>query len=372
MAIYLPDHYRLLGLPPNADEGTLKESYRRLSRVFHPDHQQGSRAATIRFQQISGAYAELSDQRRREQYDRMLLLRDPLRFVEDPRAEKALDVLDSVVTRLRKRRRKLPGTERGRDLRVRHPITFRRAALGGAVSVQTAYRTACATCDGQGTLAPDRNPICHVCAGDGRLKVGIRRNAMQCGFCDGQGVVVLAPCERCNGDGMVDTRGDVDVNVPARCPNGALLRVRGAGEKALSGGPPGDLVVEVSIEPDPMLSAAGNDVLCTLPLTWSEAAGGCTVTVPTLEGCERLRIAPGTRSGQEIRIGGRGLPVGGRRGDLRYRVQIDVPEPLTTDQARQISVLEERLGRDKFRRRQAFADAVAAMEKVAADAPDKT
>ncbi len=371
MATYLPDHYRLLGLPPNADETKLKESYRRLSRIFHPDHQQGSRAATIRFQQIAGAYAELSDRHRREQYDRVLMLRDPLRFVDNPRAERALDVLDTVVTRLRDRRRKLPGTKRGRDLRVRRSIPFRRAALGGIVLTRTEYRTACATCDGPGTLAPNRNPVCHVCGGDGGLKVGLRRNPVRCAFCEGQGVVLLAPCERCDGAGMVNTAGEVEVNVPSRCPDGALLRVRGAGERARAGGPPGDLVVEVRVEPDPLLSASGNDVVCTLPLTWAEAACGCTVSVPTLEGTERLRINAGTRSGQEIRIGGRGLPVGSQRGDLRYTVQVDVPDPLDAAQASQIQALEAQLGAARFRRRQAFSEAVAALETKDASPVEK-
>ncbi len=364
MATYLPDHYRLLGLPPNADETRLKESYRRLSRVFHPDHQQGSRAATVRFQQIAGAYAELSDQRRREQYDRVLLLRDPLRFVDDRRAERALDVLDNVVSRLRDRRRKLPGVKRGRDLRVRREIPFRRAALGGIVLTQTQYRTACTTCDGQGTLSPDRNPVCHVCGGEGGLKVGLRRNTMRCGFCEGQGVVLLAPCELCDGEGMIDTTGEVEVNVPSRCPDGALLRVRGGGERALAGGPAGDLVVEVSVAPDALLSASGNDVICTLPLKWSEASCGCTVSVPTLEGTEQLRIAAGTRSGQEFRIVGRGLPMGSRRGDLRYTVQIDVPDRVDAALGAQIQALEETLGAARFRRKQAFIEAVATLAQT--------
>ena len=362
MSSYQPDHYRLLGLPPNADDARLKESYRRLSRVFHPDRQQGSRAATVRFQQIANAYAELSDSRRREQYDRLLLLRDPLRFVDDPRAERALDALDGVVKRLR--RRKLPGSERGRDLRVRHRVPFRVAALGGPTQVRAQYRTACPGCAGEGTQAPDRNPMCHICAGDGRVKVGLRRSPLHCGFCDGTGMVLLAPCPVCEGAATVDTEQLVQVQVPRRCPDGAVLRVRGAGERPQRGGQSGDLVVDLRVEADLLLHTSGNDLLCTLPLTWSEAVCGCVVNVPTLEGTQRLRIAAGARSGQELRIAGRGLHIGRRRGDLRYTIQIDSPADLSASDRAAVTELEERIGRASFGRRLAFEAAVASLPQV--------
>lgn len=367
MPSYQPDHYRLLGLAPQAEETLLKESYRRLSRVFHPDLQQGSRAATIRFQQISTAYAELSDSQRREQYDRLLMLRDPLRFVHDPRAERALDLVDGVVKRIRRQRRALPGRERGRDLRVRHSVPFRVAALGGATVVVAQYRTICAGCAGEGSQTPERNPTCHVCAGAGRVKVGLRRSMLTCGFCDGHGVVLLAPCPSCDGEAMVNTERRVQVHVPRRCPDGAILRVRGAGEQPQAGGPPGDLVVQVSVAADRLLRVSGDDLLCTLPLTWAEAVVGCTVTVPTLEGTERLRIAAGARSGQELRINGRGLYGSERRGDLRYSLLMDSPEGLSDGEKAVVAEFEARIGRARFARRAAFDAAVAALETDDAD-----
>lgn len=362
MPSYHPDHYRLLGLPPQADEALLKESYRRLSRVFHPDLQQGSRAATVRFQQIATAYAELTDSQRREQYDRLLMLRDPLRFVDDPRAERALDLVDGVVNRLRRRRRALPGSERGRDLRVRHTLPFRLAAMGGRAEVVAQYRTICGGCAGEGSQTPERNPTCHVCAGDGRVKFGLRRSPLSCGFCDGHGVVLLAPCPVCAGEAMVDTERRVEVLVPRRCADGALLRVRGAGEQPPRGGPAGDLLVDVSVAPDPLLRVSGDDLLCALPLTWSEAVSGCTVTVPALEGTERLRIAAGTRSGQEFRIAGRGLYGSRRRGDLRYTVVVDTPDALDAQGQAAVAQLEAQLGRERFGRRRAFEVAVATLQ----------
>ena len=234
--------------------------------------------------------------------------------------------------------------------------------MGGSIQVLAQYRTICPGCAGDGSQTPDRNPICHVCAGNGRVQFGLRRSSQNCGFCDGHGVVLLAPCPVCEGQAMVNTERSVAVQVPRRCPDGAVLRVRRAGEQPVQGGPAGDLVVDVSVAPDPLLKVSGNDLLCTLPLTWSEAISGCTVTVPALEGTERLRIAAGTRSGQELRIAGRGLHGGGRRGDLRYCIVVDSPDDLDAQGRAAVAELEARVGRERFGRRAAFEVAVAALQ----------
>lgn len=372
MASYQPDHYRLLGVAPTADNGAIKESYRRLSRVFHPDLQGGSRAATVRFQQIATAYAELSDPTRREHYDRLLLLRDPLRFVEDPRAERALDVLDDVVTRLRRRKDRLPGTARARDLRVRHELSWTQAALGGEVAVVAEYLGSCSTCRGEGTLEPARNPTCHICGGEGRLRTGLRRKTADCAFCDGHGLVMLAPCPQCEGRGQALTRREVTLQVPPRCRDGAILRVRGAGEKAREGAPVGDLVVEVAVAAHPLFEREGDDVLCPLPLTWTEAIAGGSVQVPTLTGSETLRLPAGLAPRQEIRVAGHGLPRPGGRGDMRYRVLIDAPSGLSSAERAGALHAVALIPDAAFERRAAFdaVVAVAATSTASDQTPD--
>ncbi len=360
MAPYEPDHYRLLGVSTQADDRTLKDSYRRLSRVYHPDLQQGSAAATTRFQMIATAYNTLIDRGERERYDRLLLVSDPLRFVDDPRADRALDILDGVVGRIRRRRRReLPVVRRGRDLRVRKVIAFRLAALGGLTAVDVDYTTGCTTCDGAGTTQAERNPDCHICDGSGRLKVGIRRQMQSCAFCEGRGDVLLAPCETCEGAGEVQVRRSVDVQVPPRCRSGSLLRVRGAGELSSDGGPAGDLVVDVSVSPDPLLTIDGDDAVVVLPLTWVEAALGATVSVPTLQGPQTLKIPAGTPSGREFRVSGAGLPTTRGRGDMRYKIEIDVPRDLGDEQKKAISDLQTWLGADRFAQRKRFEEALA-------------
>jgi molecular chaperone DnaJ len=362
-ATYQPDHYRLLGISARATPEDIRNHYRRLSRVFHPDRQRGSEAASDCFKQIAGAYAELSDPARRLNYDRMLMLKDPLRLVDDPRAERALDVLDRMVSRIRRKAPMLPGMSRGRDLRVLQGVPFAKAMLGGDVTVHAAYDSVCMRCTGQGTTEPERNPTCHVCLGHGTVRVGLRRHEQSCGFCHGRGAVLLAPCQGCAGKGLLPVDQEVTVTLPPRCRDSAVVRVRGAGEKSLVSGPAGDLVVVVQVEPHPLLRAEGDDLVCEVPLTWTQAAAGARVAVPTLEGPEVLQVAAGSPSGREFRIQGRGLPLPGsdRRGALRVRVVVDVPADLLPAQLEAVRALEALLGSHTFARAAAYARAVEAL-----------
>ncbi len=360
---HVPDHYRLLGVAPRATDAQIKAAYRKLSRVYHPDAQGGSAVAEDCFKQIASAYAEVSDAARRVNYDRMLMLRDPLRLMDDPRAERALDVLDTVVTRLRKRQAALPGVVQGRDLRVEHPLPFAKAMLGGLTVVRAEFTKPCALCHGAGTTEPARNPVCHVCQGAGTLKIGLRRQDVRCGFCAGRGSLLLAPCTGCAGTGQVMTHQEVEVHVPVRCREGAHLRVRGGGEP-LAGGRPGDLVVVVRIQAHPFLRADGDDLVCQVPLTWSEAVAGGRVPVPTLETTQWLTVPPGTPPGREFRIGGHGLPISSnptgaaKRGALRVQVFIDMPTELAPSQAAAVLALEAQLGVARFARALAYRASV--------------
>ncbi len=371
MQSYQPDHYRLLGVAPQADADALKSNYRRLSRVFHPDRQGGSEAATERFKLIATAYAELREEESRARYDRLLLVRDPLRFVDDPRAERALDVLDAVVNRIADRRKRLPRSRRGRDLRVRDELDFATATLGGRIEITAAWRTRCTACHGARTIEPARNPTCHICAGSGQVRMGLRRNLQRCGFCEGDGTVLLAPCPTCAGSADVEVERTRPIQVPPRTRSGSILRALGGGEASLDGGPPGDLVVEVKVRPHPLLVAEGDDLRCAVPLLWSQAANGCRVRVPTLEGLEWLRIPPGTPAGRELRIVGRGIPRrGGRdeRGDLRYIVQIDSPEGLDDIGREWLTKLESHVGAATFTRVAAYTAELSRLG--ATEAPD--
>lgn len=348
MTTHIPDHYRVLGVSVHADSAAIREAYRKLSRTYHPDRHAGSARATECFALISSAWTELSDPGKRLHYDRMLLLRDPLRMVDDPRADRALDVLDLVVRRLRGQAPALPSAARAVDLRVRHSVAFAKAALGGLERVRAEYAVSCGGCKGQGTQMPERNPVCHVCQGVGHVKYGVRRETQECGFCAGRGAVLLAPCSGCAGRGTVGVTREVDVQVPARCRTGTVLRVRGGGDVGSGGGSSGDLLVEIGVEPHPLLTADGDDLVCQVPVGWMQASLGGQVEVPTLEGVERLTLPAGTTSGQELQIAGRGLPGRHGRGKLRVLIQVDVPRDIGQAHADAIAALERFLGFERF------------------------
>lgn len=371
----IPDHYRVLGVGVRATTEDIKVAYRKLSRVYHPDrHQQagalrGANRAEEAFKLIAAAYAELSDPARRQNYDRLLTLRDPLRLVDDPRAERALDVLDLVVNRLRKKPEALPGAKRGRDLRVVQPIAFVVAALGGSVAVTAAYETVCRTCRGQGTTEPQRNPVCHACQGSGLLKVGLRRQDQPCGFCDGRGAVLLAPCATCAGSAAEHIERKVTITVPQRVRDGQVLRVRGAGEQPVLGGPAGDLVVELQVRPHPLLTADGDDLVCQVPLRFSQAAMGTRVSVPTLEGIETLTLPAGVTTGTTIRIAGRGLPgvTVDRRGALRVVVQVDAAAVISAAHGAVLTAFEAALPAGAFARVSAYEQALTSLPQADAE-----
>ncbi|MBI5608061.1 MAG: DnaJ domain-containing protein [Deltaproteobacteria bacterium] len=356
-----PDHYRVLGVPVNADTAAIREAYRKLSRVYHPDRHRGAARATACFQLISSAWTELSDPGKRLHYDRMLILRDPLRMVDDPRAERALDVLDLVVKRLRRDKPVLPAEPKPIDLRVAKKISFARAVLGGVERVDAHYTCACPACRGQGTDAPERNPVCHVCQGTGGFKVGVPRQRATCGFCGGRGAVLVAECVRCKGSGEVSVERSIEVQVPPGCRNGSVLRVRGVGEVATGTSEAGDLLVDVQVEPHPLLKIDGNDLVCTVAVPWSRAALGGPIEVPTLEGVERLTLPAGCQSGQELRIAGRGLPNPSGRGHLRVQVQVEVPRELAPAQAEAIAALDRFLAPAQYPSSDRYLRALAAL-----------
>ncbi|MBM4344400.1 MAG: DnaJ domain-containing protein [Deltaproteobacteria bacterium] len=349
MELYVPDHYRVLGVPVTADASAIREAYRKLSRVYHPDRHGGSARATCCFQFISSAHTELSDPLRRLNYDRQLLLSDPLRMVDDPRAARALDVLELVVRRIRRQPEALPGAARGRDLRVRHTVPFRVAALGGTTMVAVSYDSVCGGCRGQGTTEPARNPVCHVCQGQGTVKHGLRRANDECAFCAGRGAVLLACCADCGGRGLARIDRQIGVAVPPRAHPGLVLRARGMGETPALGTQPGDLVVELDVAPHPVLEVQGDDLLACVPVTWLQAVAGGTLQVPTLEGTERLTLPTDMAGRRELRIAHRGLPrPDGSRGALRVRLSVDVPTALGADDVAAVAQMQQRWGDGAF------------------------
>ena len=336
------DLYALLGLKRSASPAEIKRAYRRLARKYHPDINPGDRAAEIRFRQIAEAYETLSDPERRRRYDQSgAAVEGPapgtigfegfdfsVESVEGPRASTFGDLFADVI------RRGFQGSagevERGADLHARIDVSFDEAVRGADRHVTVTRLAACGGCAGSGTVRmPEAR--CQYCGGTGSIRSarGHMVFARSCPHCGGTGQQRQASCSRCGGVGIETRTESIVVTLPPGTADGARLRVAGKGNCGRTGGSCGDLYVTVQVQPHPLFRRDGDDLLLQVPVAVHEAGLGTKIDVPTLEGAARLRIPPGTQSGQRFRLRERGVPGrDGRRGDLVVEIRIVLPKLL--------------------------------------------
>jgi molecular chaperone DnaJ len=342
----MSDHYKTLGVARNASADEIKKAYRKLVRETHPDKHPDDPAAEERFKQIAQANEILSDPEKRKQYD--LLGEAGMRGAApgggfDPRAfnQDGIDISDllgGIFNRGGRGGPRGPQPQRGHDLEASVTIAFRDSLNGARVSIAVEALAPCTVCRGSGA-APGTGPVtCPDC--DGR---GVRAQAQgffslsqPCLRCGGTGHVIEHPCLTCGGRGSTPRLRRYAVPIPAGIKDGARIRLRGKGEAGTHGAPAGDLYVQVSVEPSPIFTRRGDDLVVDVPVLFSEAAGGATIEVPAPDGERvRLKLKAGTADGVLLRARGRGAPKGGdsgKRGDLLARVHISVPSKLSRAQ----------------------------------------
>jgi molecular chaperone DnaJ len=342
----MPDHYETLGVPRNATADEIKKAYRKLVRETHPDKHPDDPAAEERFKQIAQANEVLSDPDKRTQYDLLgeAGMRgaapgggfDPGMFSTD--GIDLSDLLGGIFGRGGRGGARGPQPQRGHDLEAGVTISFRDSLNGARVSIGVEALAPCTVCHGSGA-APGTGPsVCPDC--DGR---GVRAQAQgffslsqPCLRCGGTGHVIEHPCVNCGGRGSTQRLRRYAVPIPAGIKDGARIRLRGKGEAGTHGAPPGDLYVQVSVEPSPVFTRRGDDLVVDVPVLFSEAAAGATIDVPAPDGeSVRLKLKAGTADGVLLRARGRGAPKNGdsgKRGDLLARVHISVPRKLTRAQ----------------------------------------
>lgn len=319
------DLYEILGVNEKATPEEIKKAYRRLARRHHPDANQGDARAEERFKEISGAYDVLSDPEKRSQYDQ---LRSGRAWFGDG-AQGGMDFQDGGFGDLEdilgsifgggfgkgRRRRQTPSAE------IRVP--FETAAAGGQVSTTIDLQAPCAACGGAGGTG---EKACPSCNGSGRKteKRGSFSTMHPCPRCGGSGRILTRECTSCGGSGRVGRRETVSVSIPPGSEDGNLLRL---------GMPDGSSVLlSLRIDPDRFLSRDGADIRCTVRLTAPRAVLGTSVMVRTLEGRVKLRIPAGTQPGTVLRLPGRGVHVGGRRGDQLVRVEVVLPDSVDDEE----------------------------------------
>lgn len=334
------DLYVVLGLQHGASESEIKRAYRRLARRFHPDINPGDHMAEARFRQILDAYETLMDPDRRSRYDsggspdareRRVSGFEGFDFSARGVDYSASfgDLFAEVLTE--RGTRGAPSPERGADLHHTIQLSFDEAFGGVPRPIAVTRRETCRTCAGTGLTRVSAGP-CPLCQGSGAVRTvrGHMVFSRSCQGCAGTGQQRPRPCEPCSGIGQETRSETVQVRIPPGVADGARVRVAGKGNAGLRGGLPGDLFISVQVAPHEVFRREGDDLHMVLPVAIHEAALGARIDIPTPDGSARLRVPPGTQSGQRFRLRERGAPStrDGRRGDLVIEVRLMMPRLL--------------------------------------------
>lgn len=333
------DYYEVLGIAQGASDQEIKSAYRKMAVRYHPDKNPGDKNAEEKFKEAAEAYSVLSDADKRARYDRYghagmqggFSGFDPATFGDFG------DILGDFFgfgDIFGSRRR--GGPERGSDLRYDLKISFREAAFGLKTKIKIPRQDTCGVCEGRGTAKGKSPVVCSGCHGTGqvRFQQGFFSISRTCGQCNGAGKIIRDPCETCHGRGRVRKEKVLEVKIPAGVDNGARLRIQGEGEAGAQGGPHGDLYVVIFVEEHPFFQRQGNNIYCQVPIGITQAVLGSEITVPTLDGEDKLKIPEGTQSGSVFRLRNKGIVSLGERGrgDQFVTVMVAIPTKLTKEQ----------------------------------------
>ena len=341
------DPYKTLGVAKNASDDDIKKAYRKLARENHPDRNPNDAAAEERFKDIQGAYDVLSDPDKRKAYDSGGGIFGGAGGGFDPGAFRTgFGGVGDILSDLFGGGGARGGParpERGRDLETDVHVSFEQAMEGAQVPVSVPLSAPCPTCHGTGAKPGTSPTICSRCQGRGveAESQGLFSISQPCRQCGGTGTEIKDPCPTCQGSGRTRQVKKYRVNIPAGVRDGSRVRLSGKGEAGPRGGPAGDLYVVTRVGESPIFTRRGVNLEVDVPITIPEAIRGATIEVPTLTGTKRIRVPPGTQHGTIQRLRGEGPPkLGGRgRGDMRYRLQIDVPSSLSREQSEAVDDL---------------------------------
>lgn len=335
------DYYALLGVHRNATDAEIKRAYRRLALQYHPDKNPGDKAAEEKFKEINEAYEVLSDSEKRAYYDR---------YGVAPGAQAGPggagfggfgagmgDIFGDIFEEFfGTGRRTGPMATAGEDLRYNLTISFLDAAFGTTKRIRVPRWERCLDCDGTGARSREGIKTCDACRGSGQIRFqqGFFSISKTCTRCRGEGRVIVDPCPACHGRKRVERERTLSIKIPAGVETGNTIKLTGEGELGMHGGPPGDLYVYLTVEDHPIFRREGQDIICEVPVSFTQAALGAEIEVPTLNGSARIKIPPGTQPGHVIRLKGKGFPHlrGSGSGDELIRITVEVPTRLTQKQ----------------------------------------
>lgn len=354
------DYYEVLGVGKTASADEIKKAYRKLAMKYHPDRNPDNKEAEHKFREVSEAYEVLNDEKNRQMYDQyghegMKSTFGPGGF-DFSRDFTHMSDIEDILGNLfgggegvfgnrfggRGGKRSAGGGERGSDLRFDLEIDLEESIFGSERQIDLPVNDACNVCNGSGAAAGAKRETCRQCGGNGFVVAGggffqIRQT---CPVCNGEGTMIRNPCTKCGGSGRMKARRKLTLRIPRGVETGSRLRLAGKGEGGLRGGGPGDLYVVLHVREHELFQRHGDDLLCTIPISPSDAALGGTVKVPTPEGFAEIRIPAGTPNDKIFRLRSKGLPnIEGRgTGDLNVRITIEVPTRMNSKQRK---LLEE-------------------------------
>lgn len=363
------DYYESLGVDRSADEATIKKAYRKLAKQYHPDVNPGDAEAEKKFKEVNEAYAVLSDPEKKAKYDQF----GHAAFEAGGGASgfggfgdfgfDMSDIFSSFFGGGGSTRR---GPVRGDDISVRVTLTFEEAVFGTKKEISYQRVQKCASCAGSGAAKGTSPKTCTTCGGSGRVRVqqrtplGIMQTQKTCDACRGTGKIIETPCDACRGNGYVRATKKLDVSIPAGIDDGQRIVLSAQGSEGRDGGPAGDLYIYVTVKPHAVFEREGADIYCEVPISFTEAALGAEIDIPTLEGTEKYAIPEGTQTGTTFTLRQKGVPVVNSktsRGALHITVMVEVPKSLSGEQKELLRKFAESCGeantkgRDKFFKR---------------------
>jgi molecular chaperone DnaJ len=344
----------VLGVTREASEQEIKSAYRKLALQFHPDRNPNNPDAEERFKECSEAYAILADADKRAAYDRFghaavsgagAAGMDPTIFQDFSEIFGDFFGFGDLFGAGGRRRSR---AQRGPDLREDITLEFEEAVFGKESQVTIRRHESCEECRGSGA-APGKAPVsCRSCGGRGQVhyQQGFFSMARTCPTCHGAGSVITDPCPKCKGEGRVLRQRTVDAKIPAGVEDGTRIRFSGLGEAGSFGGAPGDLYLVLHVKEHPFFEREGTDLHCVIPISFTQAALGTEIRVPTIDGEHSLKIPEGVQSGTTIRVRGKGVPVlnGHGKGDMFVEIRVQTPSKLNK---RQRELLQELEGANK-------------------------
>lgn len=339
----MKDYYEILGLQKGASKDEIKKAFRKLAAKYHPDKKTGDEA---KFKEISEAYAVLSDDKRRAEYDTYgrsyaaggqpgaggfnwggFQGGQGVEFDIGDIFENFGDIFGGGFGRR--------GAEaRGNDISIDIQLSFKEAVFGTKRSVTLTKTNTCQTCGGSGAKKGSEMATCSVCNGNGKIRetrrsiMGTFTTVRECTECAGRGKIPKELCPDCDGRGVVRSSEQIDITIPAGIENGEMIRMTGRGE-AMRSGTPGDLYVKIHVERHPTITRDGNHLMSALNVKLSDALLGSTYKVETLDGDVSIKVPEGIKHGEILRIKGKGVPQGSHRGDFLVKVSIDIPQKLS-------------------------------------------